>query len=103
MIGQNTVLHPHTHTHHSSMNKNGGEQAAEDVRPRDCCNACSDVRIRHAKIAAESANLLVSWASLLAEKEMELKLLQEKSLCWQQILATGGDPADYYEEDNGDK
>ena len=85
------------------MNKNGGEQAAEDVRPRDCCNACSDVRIRHAKIAAESANLLVSWASLLAEKERELKLLQEKSLCWQQILATGGDPADYYEEDNGDK
>ena len=87
------------------MNKNGGKQAAEDVRPRDCCNACSDVRVRHAKIAAESANLLVSWASLLAEKDKELKLLQEKWLCWQQILATGGDLADYYQdqEDNGDK
>ena len=53
----------------------------EDFNPHDRCDACSEVRVRHAKIVAESANLLVAWANLLADKKREIKRLQEKSLC----------------------
>ena len=64
-----------------------------DSRPPDRCDACVETETRHAKMQVKSANLLVEWANLVAKKERQIKLLKAK-----EILATGGDPGDYYQE-----
>ena len=85
------------------MNKDGAKQHAEesdehmsctkDSTPPVRCDACVHKEALYAKMLIRSANLLGKWADLVAQKEREIKRLKVN-----EILATGGDPGDYYQE-----
>ena len=86
------------------MNEDGAEQYAEesdehmsctkDSIPPDRCEACVHKEALYAKMLIRSANLLGKWADLVAQKEREIKRLKVQN----EILVTGGDPVDYYQE-----